>query len=303
MVPISRLDVDSKRPSPILVTGVPRSGTTWVARTIANAQGVSLPGREPMNPRGRQHGLAGTLQGWARLTEATPEQAKALRACYRGWDPRAFSQYGTRRWAAPLPWTRVVVKDPFAVLSIRAVTEATDAIPVVVYRHPAAVLASYRRMGWSADYAEVSSLPEFEHLAGRGYEEGLDDVDAMAEFWRFCYKAALADLDVVSGAVIVAHGELAGGGPAAVQSFATSLGLTMPSDAASHRASSSGQSGRSTLHNFNREPSGVADEWRNQVSDAEVERIETRTADVLSQLNEARLRVIPRRGERQGDTT
>ena len=217
MTRIWPLDVDGRRPSPILVTGVPRSGTTWVARTIANAQGVSLPGREPMNPRGRQHGLAGTLEGWTRLTQATPEQANALRACYRGWDPRAFSQYGTRRWAAPLPWTRVIVKDPFAVLSIKAVTAVTAAVPVVVYRHPAAVLASYRRMGWSADYAEVAALPEFPDLAGRPYEPGLDDVDAMAEFWRFCYLAALADLDDVSGAQIVAHSELAGGGSAAIR--------------------------------------------------------------------------------------
>lgn len=303
MTRIWPLDVDGRRPSPILVTGVPRSGTTWVARTIANAQGVSLPGREPMNPRGRQHGLAGTLEGWTRLTQATPEQANALRACYRGWDPRAFSQYGTRRWAAPLPWTRVIVKDPFAVLSIKAVTAVTAAVPVVVYRHPAAVLASYRRMGWSADYAEVAALPEFPDLAGRPYEPGLDDVDAMAEFWRFCYLAALADLDDVSGAQIVAHSELAGGGSAAIRSFAASLGLTMPPDVANPRAPGIGQTSKSTLHNFNRDPSGVADDWRNQVSDTEVERIEMRAGDVLSRLNESRLRVIPPRGERQGDKT
>ena len=61
-----------RRGRPILVTGVPRSGTTWLARLLAGSPGTALAGREPMNPRGRQYALGGTLTGWARLSDLTP---------------------------------------------------------------------------------------------------------------------------------------------------------------------------------------------------------------------------------------
>ena len=65
---------DGRRP--ILVTGVPRSGTTWLARWLAAGAGMALPGREPMNPHGRSYALAGTLTGWVRLSEPTPRQVQ-----------------------------------------------------------------------------------------------------------------------------------------------------------------------------------------------------------------------------------
>ena len=131
---------------PILVTGVPRSGNTWLARLLALSPGTALAGREPMNPRGRQYALGGSLDGWTRLTDPSPYQRFLLRTAYQGWNPMVFSRFGARQWAGPLPHTRVVVKDPYALLSLRTVVAATGATPVLVYRHPGAVLASYRRV-------------------------------------------------------------------------------------------------------------------------------------------------------------
>ena len=61
---------------PILVTGVPRSGTTWLARQLANASGSSMTGREPMNPHGKQYALGGTIDAWARIVDPTPKQRR-----------------------------------------------------------------------------------------------------------------------------------------------------------------------------------------------------------------------------------
>ena len=90
---------------PILVTGVPRSGTTWLARLLALSPATALAGREPMNPRGRQYALGGSLDGWARLTDPSPYQRFLLRSAYRGWNPMVYSRFGTRQWAGPLPQT------------------------------------------------------------------------------------------------------------------------------------------------------------------------------------------------------
>ena len=86
---------------PLLVTGLPRSGTTWLARLLAAGPGTALPGREPMNPRGRQFALAGSLPGWSRLDQQlTNAQRRTLRRAYRGWEPRIYGRLGADQWNA-----------------------------------------------------------------------------------------------------------------------------------------------------------------------------------------------------------
>jgi len=157
---------------PLLVTGMPRSGTTWLARLLASARGTALTGREPMNPRGRQYALAGTLSGWARLTTLSRKQEAALSRAYAGRTPWVYSRYGHRQWAALVPRTRIVVKDPFAMLSIPAIHRVTTAQPVLIYRHPGAVLTSYQRMGWAPDVEELRPIVA-EFIERHGDQPGL----------------------------------------------------------------------------------------------------------------------------------
>ncbi len=205
-----------RRPPPILVTGVPRSGTTWLARWLARGGGMALTGREPMNPRGNQYGLAGTIDGWVRITQPRQRQVRALRRTYSGVSPWAYSRYGTRRWAAALPWTRLVVKDPFALLSIPFVAHHTGAQPVLIFRHPGAVLVSYRRMGWQPDLAElravVEELSQNSAMELPSLPPRLDagTAEAMGYFWACLHEIALTDA-VATGTdlLVVAHHELA----------------------------------------------------------------------------------------------
>src|SRR5680860_1295625 len=111
---MGRLTTERATASPILVTGIPRSGTTWLARLLATASRTALTGREPMNPRGRQYALGRTLDGWTCLQQLSDRQRRAMWTAYHGVNPWVYSKYGRRQWLAPLPWTRVVVKDPYA---------------------------------------------------------------------------------------------------------------------------------------------------------------------------------------------
>lgn len=277
------LDLSTR--SPIVVTGVPRSGTTWLARLLASSPGTGLAGREPMNPRGRQYALAGTLSGWAELTDLSARQAVALRAAYRGVNPMVVSRYGRRQWAAPWPWTRVVIKDPFALLSLPAVVAATGATPVLVWRHPAAVLASYRRMGWRADLAEVRPILTAHRTSHT--DGGLpvptsaprDDVEAMAEFWAALHEIALDHLP--ASAVVVSHEDLAAGGEDAARRLLERLGLDWPGVTVS---AGSGDAGTG-LHRLDRDPATVAHGWRAHVDADEVDRIEALAGGILERLD------------------
>jgi hypothetical protein len=283
---------------PILVTGVPRSGTTWLARLLATSPGTAMAGREPMNPRGRQYALGGTLDGWARLTELTRRQRFLLRSAYRGWNPFVYSRFGMRQWAGPLPGTRLVVKDPYAMLSTPAVAAATGAVPVLVYRHPGAVLASYRRVEWTPRLDELARI-----VASARTEEGLDlpDIPSAGQvtsaeeiglFWAALHELALADA-ADAGTVIVAHSELATGGVEAGRVLAERLGLTWSSAMATElsKESSGSVAPATQLHNFDRAPAAVAEEWRSRLDDEEIERVEQVSAKTLARLERARLRL------------
>jgi Sulfotransferase family len=313
----------------ILVTGMPRSGTTWLARLLATADGVALTGREPMNPRGRQYALAGTLPGWTRLRTPTDAQRRALRRSHRGLTPLVYSRYGRRQWAAPLPWTRIVVKDPFAMLSMPAVVASTGATPVLVYRHPAAALASYRRMGWEPDLAELQPLARAHQAEGHPEPLRARDLprpgevpepEAMGRFWAALYTMALSDADRTPGLLVVSHEEMAGGGEPAARALFEALGLRWsaatsaeltgrePTPSTAGPAVDAGPAGRpgaddlsdaaeatSRLHRaLDRDPSSVARSWRSAVSAEELAAIEAVTEDVRGRLDEIRLRLTPR---------
>ena len=288
------------------MTGMPRSGTTWLARLLATAEGVALTGREPMNPRGRQYGLAGTLSGWVRLREPTPKQRRALRLSHRGLTPMVYGRYGRRQWAAPLPGTRIVVKDPFAMLSMPAVVRATGATPVLVYRHPAATLASDRRLGWELDLDlnELRPLVRSHQLDGHPIGLSAGDLprpgqvsapEAMGRFWATLYTMALSDAGDSPGLIVVSHEEAAGGGRFAVEALFDALGLRWSAATAAELAAreKSTTDLETRLHRLDRDPSAVARSWRSAVSDAELAAIEAVTEDARRRLDDVRIRLIP----------
>lgn len=272
---------------PVLVTGMPRSGTTWLARELAQARWAGLPGREPMNPREGQFALGGTLAGWTRLEDPTNRQARVLRRSYAGREPRAYSRYGARQWVAPWPWTHTIVKDPFALLSVPAIVAATGAVPVVVYRPAGAVLASYRRMGWTADTEEMH------RLQGRSDAPVTDDLAAMTEFWTFLHERVLEWLPEVPSAVLVSHAELSLGGTRAVAAVMRRCGLE-PSGRPVRPERGEGAPTHPVegqLHGFERAPEEVAGGWRTRLTAEETAVVERRTAGTWAALESRRLRL------------
>jgi hypothetical protein len=159
---------------------------------------------------------------------------------------------------------------------------------VLVYRHPAAVLSSYRRMGWRADTDEFTAL-------GAPAPTGDDDVSAMAAFWSWLHETALADLAAVPSAVVVSHHELTVGGDAALDVLLAELGLRPPKrDAAASAQPAESSSGAQTresseLHVFDRPAAEVAEGWRAKVPSDELASIEASTRDIWAAVEGRRL--------------
>ena len=253
-----------------------------------------------MNPHQGQYRLAGTLHGWTALQAPTSRQRRALRLAYGGAALRCFGRYGRRQWSAPLPWTRVVIKDPFAMLSLPAIVEVTKATPVLLYRHPAAALASYRRMGWRPDLAELRPVLDA-HRAASGRSgpslpeiDDVDPIEAMACFWSGLYEIALADADGLPTCVVAAHDDLTAGGRDAARTLFELVGLrwTAHSDAELRaEARGSAPTRSDALHNFDRSAEEAATGWRRHVTENELQRMEELTQPVRALLAARQVRL------------
>ncbi|MGC4110221.1 MAG: hypothetical protein QM747_07310 [Nocardioides sp.] len=301
-----------RRRRPLLVTGMPRSGTTWLARLCATAPGTSMPGRELMTPEG--YALHHSIDGWVALDSLTPRQRRLVRLSYVGLNPFTFGRYGRRQLSASRPSTRVVVKDPFAMLSLPVMCEVTGAEPLMVYRHPGAMLVSYRRMGWQPDLTELRPILR-RHRADHGTtDSGLpelplpgetDDATAMAVFWSILYEIALDRAEGIDGLVVVSHEGLAGGGMPAVEKLFSTLGLRTSEGTAAEiereqgagkapaDTGSSGGGDRPALHDFNRSPAQAAGAWRDRLEPGELDRMESVGAAMLARLEALRLTLDP----------
>lgn len=250
-----------------------------------------------MNPRARQFALGNRLGGWVRREAFNAEEAAVLRRCYSGREPRTISRYGVRQWRAPWPGTRIIIKDPFALLSCAAIGRTTGALPVLIYRHPAAVLASYRRMGWAPDIEELISL-------GAPAPAGPGDLEAMATMWSWCHGVALGDLKTLADAVVVSHHTLMTG-RMALSRLRHRLGLTAPSgptrEEGELRRSPGTEPVPGVLHDFTRSPAELETGWRATMDAAEITAIERRVAPIWQAL-EALQMPIKEADHKLGDT-
>ncbi len=160
---------------PILVTGSHRSGTTWVGRMLSAAHGVAHL-HEPLNPANRLSWLgvpprhaflyiddADTHDygpAFDRMMQFRPPVVAQLRTVR---SPRNLAA-NVRESARAVRWrrraTRVLLKDPLALMSADWFARRYDASVVLMVRHPAAFAGSLKRLDWRFDFGEFLAQPD-----------------------------------------------------------------------------------------------------------------------------------------------
>ena len=133
---------------PILVTGMYRSGTTWVGAMLAPAGLWHL--HEPFNPN---QGLWDDELAYARADRARPDIDALVGELLEGRHRSVLRLPDTGRWFMPLRLLpleprRVLLKDPSAALLSEYLARRHGIRTLVLFRHPAAVVASFLRLGW-----------------------------------------------------------------------------------------------------------------------------------------------------------
>jgi hypothetical protein len=163
---------------PVVVTGIPRSGTSWVGKML-QASGELTYINEPLNPAhppGRSPGVlrATVSSAYEYITSANEDGwlepfgdtfrlryhlGAELRRNRSPYDLARTAKYATSFLAGRLRGRRPLLDDPYAMLASEWLARRLGCRVVVLVRDPAAIVNSWKRLGWTTDLGELRNQP------------------------------------------------------------------------------------------------------------------------------------------------
>lgn len=268
------------------VTGMHRSGTTWVGQMVDRA----LPGciiHEPMNAHVGLRGVDKWYYGpkdKSHVTTLIGEMIQGRRSFRRRRDKDGLlknlartiggSRY-ERDLAAALGSgsSTLLLKDPFLIRVGSVLVEAFDAKGVIMVRHPAALINSLKRMGWT--------LPALD-----GLEPGPAQADPnlqfafdVGRFWSALYAEVETQLAIAPNHLLLVRHEDMCVEPVRIGGeILVHLGIPTNEKAQDFlRVSTSGNAGEMSgnqLHNMHRDARKLVSSWRHSLPPAEIEAVQ-----------------------------
>ncbi|MCC6208850.1 MAG: sulfotransferase [Gammaproteobacteria bacterium] len=152
---------------PVLVTGAPRSGTTWLGRMLTIDPALYYV-HEPFNPLVKASEELYGLRIPPYFIHICADNGMDYRAAVqRLIDGRYDWQHGLGAARSPGDLSKVIrnllavrklrgnggrplIKDPIALMSAEWLSDQFDMNCIVMIRHPAAFVASMKRLGWAS---------------------------------------------------------------------------------------------------------------------------------------------------------
>ncbi len=162
----------------VLVTGLPRSGTSWVGKML-EASGEVVYVNEPLNPQhppGRSPGVlnarvthrfqyidAADDAEWRRAFTDTLglryRPGAELRQNRSAYDLGRMAKYATAFTVGRLRGRRAMLDDPYALFSTGWLVREMGCEAVVLVRDPVAFVGSWRALGWQIHFHELLEQP------------------------------------------------------------------------------------------------------------------------------------------------
>jgi hypothetical protein len=295
-------------PKPILVTGMARSGTTWVGRMLSASKRTGYL-NEPFNLATSPGTFRIPVGGW--YPYITPENderllphleealefkyplARELVQCRNRTD--LFHTLKTWRSFVESRNRRPLVKDPHAVFSAEWFARRLGSDVVVIVRHPAAVVASWKRLDWSFDFANLLRQPAllrdwlmpFAAEMNAAQAPSKDLVDRVSLLWRIIYHVVAQYRERFPEFHVVRHEDLSRNPLAEYRRLYDVLGLPFTTEVAEAVNASSGtENPKETRvedpHETRIDSRANLENWRGRLDAEEIERIRLVTAETAT---------------------
>jgi hypothetical protein len=204
-----RMAPEQRSRPPILVTGMPRSGTTWVGRILTADRQVGYI-NEPFNLESSPGTIRLPVDHWYTYVAAENEErfltpllhllnfeyglVRELRRCRSRMD----LHHTLKTWLGFVRsrGRRPLVKEPHAVFSADWFLHRLRSEVVVTVRHPAAVVSSWKRLEWNFDFSNLLQQPTLMRDLLEPLRPEMEDalsprkdlVDHVALLWRVIYS-------------------------------------------------------------------------------------------------------------------
>jgi hypothetical protein len=305
---------------PLLVTGMPRTATSWVGKML-QASGRLVYVNEPLNPRhppGRSPGVlrAEVSHAFQYISEENERDWLAafrdtvrlryhplaeVRRNHRPYDLLRAAKYTAGFALGRLRGRRALLDDPYAVFAAPWLHRRVGCQVVVTVRDPVATVSSWQRLGWRPRLGELLAQPALvrDRLAPfRAELEAatagpFDGVAHASLLWRVIYRTVAAYHQEIEGLQVVRHEDLSFDPVAGFAGLYDRLGLPFgpAAEQAIVRATSGGAD--QGVMRWSLSSGGVSktaarrldsranlDAWRGRLRPEEVARVRALTADV-----------------------
>ena len=290
----------------LLVTGIHRSGTSWVGRMLAAGGGLTYA-NEPLSVSHRQGVLGVDVKHWytyineeneAQYLPAFQDLAglryqffKELRTIHSRKDLLRMGRDYFSFTYGRLYGHRVLYKDPFASFSTPWFADRLNCQVVIVIRHPAGFGSSLKRLGWPFQIQDLLAQP----LLMRDFLEqdravlesvAPDDIIGRASLlWKVLYRTIHQTLQKRPDLILVRHDDLSRDPVSGFRELYQKLGYTFTSkveDTILNTSSSENPSklAKNKTHSVKLDSRANLDNWRKILTLEEVTRIRKLTEDV-----------------------
>jgi Sulfotransferase domain len=305
---VSDLAIPGPPGRPILVTGMPRSGTTWVGRLLCAGNGAGYL-NEPFNLSTSPGTIRVPVGHWFRYVSAENENeivgtlepllrfeyplGRELRRCRTYVD----LLHTLRMWRSFVRarGRRALVKEPHAVFSADWFARRLGSDVVVTVRHPAAVVSSWKRLDWSFDFAHLLQQPAlvrdllgpFRSDMERALDPSHDLVDRVALLWHVVYRTVADYRERFPAFHVVRQEDLSRGPVDGYRALYEALGLPLTREAedaiaAASSAANPKEPSVERPHETHLDSRATLESWKRRLSDGEADRIRNVTEETAA---------------------
>lgn len=291
---------------PILATGMPRSGTTWLGRMISYAPTVRYI-HEPFNISASPCCCGVNFDYWffylsSQNRQKYNEHLKHIIYPSYNWVGFAntISEIARQRRARILMnylrsylAYRPLVKDPLAVFSAGTLADHFNMDVVVLIRQPAAVVNSYKMLNWGHPFSHFLNQPELmeEHL--QPFRSEIEDfaktehstIDQVALLWKLVHHMIIKYKEMYPQWTFVRYEDLASDPIGMYQEIFTKLGLPFTEQnhiSIQEHGLPEPRTEVTEPYSIKQDPSQVVSRWKRNLTASEIDRIRRRVEDVSS---------------------